>query len=166
MKMLSRALGEKRFKVCLSRRASFFILLFILGADFSAVVTAEDLQASDKARINKEAKLLYKQAVIDYKHDRLHESQKAFKKILELDESHKNAVYFLEHKIPRKLVEREAKKQEGLRVEQVKAFYLEKKNAKQAARKAGRKDIATPCKRKGHVDNARSLFVNDEYDEN
>lgn len=132
-------------------RGSFVILSICFLTDVWAL---ENSKTEVREQKSKQIKVLYKQAIADYKHDRLRESQKSFKKILSLDASHRKATYFLEHKIPRKLVEREAKKQENLRVEQIKAAYLQKKQLRQSAHESAEKH-------KSHVDDARSLFANE-----
>lgn len=135
--------------------------IYILSLCFSiSVFASEDLKAGEKEQKNKDIKLFYKQAIADYKHDRLYESEKVFRKILELDGKQKKAGYFLEYKIPRKLVEREAKKQECLRVEQMKVFSLKKKKMNQSKQEAARAAAEGLGKHENHARDARFLFVN------
>ncbi|MFH1692417.1 MAG: hypothetical protein ABIC68_07660 [Candidatus Omnitrophota bacterium] len=139
-------------------RSSIFLLCvcFVVSA-----LAAEDLKPSEKVRRSQEIKSLYRKAIGDYKHDRLHESQKAFEKILTLDSHQRKAVNFLENKIPRKFVEREAKKQEHLRVEALRSSYMKKKMDRQSGLKV--EGEASPDGfKKRHHDGARSLFVNED----
>lgn len=117
-------------------------------------VMAEDLKAGEKTRGNNDIKVLYRQAVGDYKHGRLSAARIAFEEILALDGSQVKAKYFLEYRIPRKLVEQEAKKQESLRVEQIRVVCEKKKRASRIAREEGF------AGRHHDADIARVLFAN------
>lgn len=137
-------------------KKSFLFNCFIFGlcACFAMNVIVEDLKAGEKPQGDNDIKVLYRQAIGDYKHGCLPAARIAFEKILALDGSQMKARYFLEYRIPRKLVEQEAKKQESLRVEQFRVIYEKKKRASQVAREEGL------AGRHHDADIARLLFAN------